>query len=261
MIFVGHPTPTETVELVHMTQHAVGRVSQRAHMVLRSSRQSAVPEIADIFTVHPTTVRTWLNRFTTQGPDGRYDSPCSGRPAKATPVVRATLTQVVGDDPIHAGYRATVWTVAMLGAVLALHLGIQMASTTLRHVLHGLGLAWGRPRRAMPGKTDPEKAAKQWAMAWAVVSAPPGTPIRYGDERHLEPLPVIRAAWHGLGQQIHVPTPGTNKQRPILGAVDIDTGQWVHLIRDRATKEDVRVFLAYLLTVFSEGPIVLVVDN
>ena len=36
--------------------------------------------------------------------------------------------------------------------------------------LHRLGLRWRRPRLAMPRKTDPQKAAKQWRIAEAVLA-------------------------------------------------------------------------------------------
>ena len=80
MIFVRDPEDDELSDLKHMTRHAVGRVSQRAQMVLLSAQRRTVPELAAIFDLHPASVRFWLRRFDRDGPAGLYDAPRSGRP-------------------------------------------------------------------------------------------------------------------------------------------------------------------------------------
>ena len=113
----------------------------------------------------------------------------------------------------------------------------------------------------MPTKTDPEKAQKQWQIAKAVVEAAENTVILYSDESRIELLPMIRAMWHWVGQQIRVPTPGSNVTQAIVGALNIHTGQWTYLLRDHMRKEDFIAFLEHLLTVYVEVPIILIVDN
>ena len=63
MLYVRQPTPEEHQELKRLTRQAVGRVSQRAQMVLLSAQRRTVPEIATIFDVSRATVRCWLRRF------------------------------------------------------------------------------------------------------------------------------------------------------------------------------------------------------
>jgi transposase len=244
-----------------MTRQEVGRVSQRAQMILLSLRRQQVPEIANIFEVCCATVRFWIHRFNAEGPAGLYDRERSGRPLKVTPEVRDTLVQMVQDDPHKEGYGATFWTVATLVLALAGRLKVTLSPSTVRGVLHQLGLRWGRPRLGMPHKVDPEKAQKQWAIAQAVVQAPPDAVILYGDESRIQLLPLLRATWHGVGQQIRIPTPGTNVTRALFGALNIRTGQWSYLVRDRMRKEDFVAFLEYLLVVYPHRPIILIVDN
>jgi len=97
-------------------------------------------------------------------------------------------------------------------------------------------------------------------MAQAVVEATPETVTLYADESRIQLLPLLRAMWYWVGQQIRVPTPGNNVTRMIFGALNIRTGQWIYLVRDHMRKEDFIAFLEYLLTVYS-GPILLIVDN
>jgi transposase len=261
MIYVRTPTDAELEELRRMTRHEIGRVGQRAQMILLSTQKRAVPEIAMIFGSKPKTVRKWIRRFDADGPAGLYDEPRSGRPHKLTDRVRNTLINMIQQDPEQSGYLATVWTVAMLALALAEKLGVYLSHSSIRQALHTTGLAWSRPRLAMPAKTDPDKAAKQWAIAQAVVAAGPTAALLYADESRIELLPLVRSMWHWLGQQIRIPTPGSNQTRSLFGALNIQTGQWTYLVREHMHKEDFITFLEHLLTVYASGTIILIVDN
>jgi transposase len=261
MLYARQPTDEEQKELKRMTRQEVGRVSQRAEMILLSVRRKVVPEIADIFEVNHATVRFWIHRFNAYGPEGLYDQERSGRPRKVSQGVKETIVEMVQDDPQKEGYLATFWTVAMLVAALTNKLKVTLSSSALRGTLHQIGLRWGRPRLGMPAKVDPEKAQKQWAIAKAVVEAPLDAAILYADECRIQLLPLVRAMWHWAGQQIRIPTPGTNVTRVLFGALNIRMGQWTYLVREHMRKEDVIAFLEHLLIVYPSGPIILIVDN
>jgi transposase len=260
MIYVRTPADDELQELKRMTRQEIGRVAQRAQMVLLSAQRRAVPEIATIFAVEYKTVRKWLRRFDAEGPAGLYDEPRSGRPRKLTDSVRTKLVEMVQQDPEQSGYRATFWTVAMLVLALTDKLRVRLSVSSIREALHRAKLAWGRPRLAMPAKTDPQKAAKQWAIAQAVIEAGPDAAVLYADESRVQLLPLLRSMWHWVGEQIRVPTPGTNVTRALFGALNIRTGQWTYLVREHMAKEDFIAFLEHLLSIYS-GPIILIVDN
>lgn len=261
MLFTRQPTDEEFRELQRLTRHAVGRVSQRARMILLSAQHRTVPEIATLFAVSPATVRFWLRRFEVAGPAGLFDAPRSGRPRKLRPDVTATLARLVQGDPQQAGFLTTLWTVTMLATALIAGLGVVLSPSTLRLGLHRMGLRWGRPRLAMPRLVDPDKAGKQWRIVEAVVTASPEAAILYADESRIQLLPLVRAMWHWVGQQVRVPTPGTNVSRTLFGALNLRTGRWTYLVRERLVKEDFLALLEHLLAVYPTGPIVLIVDN
>jgi transposase len=261
MIYVRQPTESEMAELKRMTQQEIGRVSQRAQMVLLSAQGRTVPEISVIFGRDRKTVRSWIRRFDQYGPTGLYDEPRSGRPRKVNERVADTLEKMVQGDPLHEGSLATFWSVPMLALALAKKLQVKLSNSTMRAVLHGLEFRWGRPRLAMPRKVDPEKAPKQWAIVQAINQAGPEATVLYGDECRIQLLPLLRAMWHRAGQQIRIPTPGTNQSRVLFGALDIRMGEWAHLVRKRMFKEDFIAFLEHLLMVYPHGPILLIVDN
>jgi transposase len=263
MIYVRQPSEEERTELRCMTRQEVGRVSQRAQMVLLSAQRRSVPEIAALFEVSRATVRYWLRQFDGAGPPGLRDDPRSGRPRKATAQVEERLTTLMRQDPQQAqpGYLATFWTVAMLVLALSTQLQVGLSPKTIRTTLHRLGLRWRRPRLAMPRKVDPEKAQKQWRIAEAVVAAGPEAAVLYADESRVQTLPLIRAMWSWVGQQWRIPTPGSNTARAIFGALNIRTGQWAYQVRERMRKEDFIAFLEHLLAVYPAHPIILIVDN
>lgn len=263
MIYVRPLTDAERTELKRMTRQAIGRVSQRAQMILLSDQRCSVPEIANLFTVSRATVRFWIRRFEAEGPDGLRDTPRTGRPRKVTPQVADMLETLLRRDPqqVNATYLATFWTTAMLMLTMANHLHIAVCANTIRTTLHRLGLRWRRPRLAMPRKTDPAKAQKQWAIADAVIRAGPEAVVLYADESRVQTLPLLRAMWQWIGQQIRIPTPGSNTTRAIFGALNIRTGQWSYLVRERMRADDFIAFLEYLLTIYPTQTIILIVDN
>ena len=261
MLYARTPTDEEMEELQRMKRQAVGRVSQRAHLVLLSVQRHPVPDLARLFQTSRNTVRFWIKRFDAEGPDGLYDQERSGRPRKVSQAVQEQLKSTIETDPLQSGSIATFWTAAMLVLALLNKLHLLVSRSTVRSALHQLGLRWGRPRLAMPRKTDPEKAEKQWKIVQAVVEAPPEAAVLYSDESRIELLPLIRAMWHWVGQQIRIPTPGSNDTRAIFGALNIRTGQWTSLVRDHMRKEDFVAFLEHLLVVYRDVPILLIVDN
>jgi transposase len=263
MIYVRDPDDDELAELKHMTRHAVGRVSQRAHLVLLSAQGRSVPELATIFDLHPVSVRFWLRRFEGNGPPGLYDAPRTGRPREMDDATEHRLRCLLAQDPLEAQIQqvATIWTVAMLTLALILRGGHYISQATVRSTLHRLGLRWGRPRLAMPRKGDPDKAQKQWRIAQAVLAAGPQATILYADEARIALLPLVRSMWQWLGQHCRIATPGSNETRSVVGALEMRTGQWTYLVREQMRKEDSIAFLEHLLTVFRSGTIILIVDN
>ena len=117
-------------------------------LILLSAQRHTVLELAMLFAMSCATVRFWIQRFNRHGPAGLYDDPRSGRPRKANPHVQETLVAMLQDDPRHAGYLATFWTVAMLGLALVHTVAVQLSASARRLALHELGLRWGRPRRS-----------------------------------------------------------------------------------------------------------------
>ena len=70
MVTIGPLADPQRQGLERLRRRAVGRVSQRAHMVLLSARGYSVRQLAEIFDVGEDVVRTWLHRYEQAGPAG-----------------------------------------------------------------------------------------------------------------------------------------------------------------------------------------------
>ena len=102
MIYVRSLTEDERTELKRMTRQDIGRVSQRAQMILLSAQHRSVLEIATLFDVSRATIRFWIRRFETAGPAGLRDDPRSGRPRQITSEVENRLVELISHDPQQA---------------------------------------------------------------------------------------------------------------------------------------------------------------
>ena len=91
MIFVTIASDAECQALRLLTRRAVGRIAQRALMVLWSAERVSVSEIAARLHAKPKTVRKWLRRFIRNGSAGLCDSPRAGRPRADTALTRQAL--------------------------------------------------------------------------------------------------------------------------------------------------------------------------
>ena len=259
MIYVRPLTDDERRLLRQLARTEVGRVSERMHMVLLSSRAYPVPQIAAIFACDEATVRTWLGRFEAEGIDGLRGRPRAGRPRKADPPVRATLDQALTQPPITGGSLAGYWTVAMLVAHLAAVAGHQLSASTVRRTLRALAFRWRRPRHVLP--RDPDAAAKRWALADQIWQATADTVILCQDESDVHLLPVLRAMWMRVGQQVRIPTPGGNRKRTVFGALNLESGQWTYALTARKRAVEFVAFLEQVGLAYPERPLLVIVDN
>jgi transposase len=263
MIQIGPLTVDQRRALEQVRRRAVGRVSQRAHMVLLNARGYSVAQIATIFEVGVDVVRDWLHRYQQQGPSGLDDRPRPGRPPRER-LARQIVDTQASNAPRNHGLVQAGWTVGLLAAFLATRFRLVLAPSSVRRHLRASGWRWARPRLApathAPGgqrKTDPEAPLKLQRLEHALATVPT---VLFLDECELQLLPVIRACWM-KGPRLRVPTPGQNVKRAVFGALHARSGQVHHLIRSRKRAMDFVAFLEHLALLYPSGVVVLVLDN
>jgi transposase len=263
MVKIGPLSDEQRQTLERIRRRAIGRVSQRAHMVLLSARGYTVPQIAAIFAVGEDVVRKWLHRYERGGPPGLDDRPRPGRPPRDR-LARQIVDAQASNPPCNHGLVHGCWTAGLLAAFLATRFRLVLSAASVRRYLHRAGWRWARPRLAPAThaprpqrKEDPAAALKLALIAQAVASA---AALLYLDECDLHLLPVIRARWM-KGPRRRVPTPGQNAKRALFGALNARTGQLHHLVRPRKRAAQFVEFLDLLAQAYPAGEVVLVLDN
>ena len=250
---------TEREQLGRQARQEVGRVSERIHFVLLCDEGHSPPKIGSLFGYHAATVRSWLERYQTQGVTGLQDQPRSGRPAKASSAFKAELEHWLSLKPNTLNYIATFWTVALLANHL-LKQGWQVSGSTVRRSLHQLDYRWRRPRLSVK-RRDPAGSSNIEAICQAIWRAKAADHIFSVDESEFKLLPVLRAMWTKVAQTVHIPTPAYNASVWAYGAVDICTGQWISDVYDRFNSANFIDFLDQIVAACPTDPIILIIDH
>lgn len=252
-------TETDQEALQLEARRAVGRVSERLHFVLLSSRGYSAPKIAELFAYDEETVRTWLKRYQQEGRPGLEDRPRSGRPV-TEPLLKAIVEAQIGQSPACYGYVAACWTVLLLAGHLARRFGVTLSATTVRRAVKTIGYRWRRPRLAPTGKLDPDKNQKLAHIEAVLKNVKDQVHILFEDESDLHLMPVLRSMWM-RGRQRRIPTPGNNRKVHLFGALDIHTGLWHYLVRSTKRSTDFMALLEQLLQFYPTGTIIMIVDS
>ena len=263
MVKIGPLTDEQRRDLERVRRRAVGRVSQRAHMVLLSARGYSVQQIAEIFAAGEDVVREWLHRYQRAGPTGLDDRPRPGRPPRDR-LARHIVDAQASNSPRASGLVHSCWTVGLLAAFLLARFGLALSPSSVRRHLKAGGWRWARPRLApathAPAgqrKVDP---ASEWKLARIARALASTATVLYLDECEVQLLPVVRAMWM-KGPRVRVPTPGQNRKRAVFGALDARTGALEYAVRERKRAVDFVAFLEQLARAHPAGEVVLVLDN
>jgi transposase len=263
MVRIGPLSHEQRDALEQVRRRAVGRVSQRAHMVLLSARGYTVEQIAEIFGVGEDVVRKWLHRYERQGPLGLDDRPRPGRPPRDR-LARHIVDTQVGQSPRAVGLVQSCWTVGLLAAFLWARFRLRLSPSGVRRHLKAGGWRWARPRLApathAPAGQRKVDLASEWKLAQIARALTATATVLYLDECEVQLLPLIRNMWM-KGPRVRVPTPGQNRKRAIFGALDARTSALQYAIRERKRAVDFVAFLEQLTRAYPTGALVLVLDN
>ena len=263
MVRIGPLSTEQRSVLAQMRRRAIGRVAERAQMVLLNARGYTVTEIAEIFEVGEDVVRTWLHRYQQTGPVGLEDRPRPGRPPKDR-LARQIVDTQASNPPPNVGLVQSGWTVGLLAAFLLARCRLALSRSTVRRYLKASAWRWARPRLAPAThaplgqrKVDVEAAAKLARIAAALASA---ATVLYLDECDLHLLPVVRAM--GMkGPRVRVPTPGVNAKRAFFGARDAASGAFHWADHERKLATTFVAFPEQIAAAYPEGPLFLVLDG
>jgi transposase len=149
----------ELAELYRTTKDT--RIRTRAQIILLAGEQGMrTGPIATIVRQNGDTVRTWLNRYQTEGVNGLQDRPRSGNPGKVTAEYQEQLVATVRRRPRSLGQPYSLWTLERLADYMVEQSGIRVSPDTVRRRLEKEGIVLSRPQHKI-SSPDPEYALKK----------------------------------------------------------------------------------------------------
>jgi len=258
--FVRTPIPKEHEELQRMTQQEVGRVAERARMILLSARGFTVQQIMKVFEVVDETLYKWFDRFDEEGPEGLFDRDRSGRPPEIDEAAQRGLERLLEHSPLEEGYDFTIWTTPLLRSHLRERMDIEVSEDTVRRTLHRLDFVWRRPRWKIDYQ-DPRYEERMEAIEAALSQAQTSSmTVLFEDETDLRRLPPLRSMWMRRGQQARVAVPASNEKFALYGVLDPLTGETFTSPYPKGKSQYTEAFLEEVMARF-QGQVLLIWDQ
>jgi transposase len=115
-----------------LKQTKEARLLRRAPAVRAVVAGQHVSTVSMTFHLANAAVRTWVQRFAQQGPQGLRDRPRSGRPPQVTCALAQPLNRLVEQAPWQHGALSSQWSCRALATVLAQQSGVQLGRENLR---------------------------------------------------------------------------------------------------------------------------------
>src|SRR6266498_1639961 len=228
--------------------HGPHRLACRLQMILLSQQGWTATQIADLLGYDPSTVRRWIHRYHQHRTGALADRPRSGRPRLGSRRLGQRIRRLL-DQP-------KAWTIPRLWQ----QLGRPAISLRTLHRRVGEVAAWRRPR--LVAKGDPDRDQILANLHHAIAELPDGAVLLAEDETHINLLPWVRATWILRGTRQQVMTPGKNRRRTILGAVDLASGRFLYQVTRKAISATFTCFCQQLLAAYPAAPVVVVIcDN
>ncbi len=147
LLFARPLTSQEQTALERIMSGENEVLKQRALIILLSStEQYRVPEIAPMVGLHVDKVRKWVIRFNTQGMKGLQPSRRKPGPrGKFDPELRARIVQIAKKPPRELGQLRTTWTLDSLRKYLVeSKLVTEISRESLRQILLQGNVNWQR---------------------------------------------------------------------------------------------------------------------
>jgi transposase len=142
-------------------------------------------EAASIGGMERQTLRDWVHRFNTDGPDGLKNLRPTGRPPKLTPSQRRELASIIANGPDAQAHGVSRWRLADVVRVIRDRFGVDHDEVSVGRIMKKLGYVYnGAEWRIAPPGTE-GKSATEGA----------DTGARAGSSAQRQTTPAAQSAW------------------------------------------------------------------
>lgn len=237
--------------------------TMRIQAVKAMSEGASVTSVAKAYGVNVRSVFRWLAAYASGGQSALQAKPIPGRPAKLTEQHLTWLASAVRDaTPQQYRFEFALWTLSLVGELIARQFGISLSRSAVGRAMHALGFTPQRPLyRAR--ERDPVLVERWQADEFPAIAAEAkrvGATILFGDEASMRSDHHAGTTWGAMGRTPVVPTTGQRFSLNMLSAVGA-TGQFQFMIHEG--RANAAVFLQFLERLMHDAtrPVFLVLDG
>jgi len=210
MRFISELSESERDQLTGLLKyHEWHSVRRRSHSILLSADGFTIEEIARIYQIDRDTVGATLDRWESEGIEGLFDAPRSGRPPKLSAEEADEAVRLLKEEP-RSIKKAVAATREKTGKAIS--------EWTLKRLAKGADLRWKRMRKSLKGKRDQAEFERVQAEIIRLhqQEAAGEIAVYYFDESGFSLTPEVPYAWQAVGQTIEIPS-SRSKRLNVLG--------------------------------------------
>lgn len=239
------------------------REVKRCLTILAISDGQEISEIAITLQISTESIRTWLNKFLTEGIVSLISKPVSGRPSKLNEQQRMELYEIIAQGPGASGFPGACWRTPMIQYLIEKKFKISYSVKYLSELLHNMGLSYQKAA-FVAAKRDEELRVEWLQEIWPKIlklSEKKNSQILFGDEASFPQWGTLNYTWAPIGIQPIIQTSGTRKSYKVFGLIDYYTGRFYH--KGYEEKLNSESYKAFLLEVLSKAKqhVILVQDG
>jgi transposase len=150
---------------------------------------------------------------------------------KVTPAYLICLARETDARPSVEQEGVSNWTLARLARRLGEITGIWIHFTWLWQLLRQIGFGLKRTRPVIR-RCNPRRRWQWAALVRILRRIQPGEVLLFVDEADIDFNPKTGFIWCRRGQPAEIETPGRNQKRYLAGALNVDTGHFLHVELD-----------------------------
>lgn len=236
-------------------------VVRRALTILRLGEDGSVALVAEQVSAARSSVYRWQAAYREAGIKGLRSARRGREVFTCSSEVIMLVCRLIKQLPRELGYLRSGWSSELLALEIARQSGVTIHASTVRRLLPRLAYGWRRARPTLCLR-DPRKSERLAAIEQALTERKPGVAVFYVDEADIDLNPRIGFSWSPQGQQLAIPTPGTNQKRYLAGALHAESGRVVCV---EAESKNSALFIALLKALWQRyrgrREILLILDN
>ncbi|MCR8636976.1 IS630 family transposase [Paenibacillus radicis (ex Xue et al. 2023)] len=223
-------------------------------------------EISHLLRLVRQTISIYWHSYQEKGIDGLPLKHSPGKPCFLNEEQHEQLAYLlIHKQPADVGFEARyTWTLPLIAAWIKQEFGVEYSVRGVSKMLKRLGFSFTKATYTL-AKADPEAQAafKDVTFPELKRQLEDGTidHLLFEDESMIRAYQALQYSWFPKGQQRKVKTYGRHEGAKLFGAINYETGQVHHREEEKADLTAWIRFLTQLLDVYSDGKIVMILDN